>query len=92
MAKKIPIKDGEGNCCPLCGGTKISIIYQCPLMVEVDLSTGKEIFTVKGGVRTYKPSQRDLAALHKKSQVDAQFRQFQCRNEECGWISAPIVP
>lgn len=54
----------DDNMCPRCGSKKIVVHNQYPLMVDVNLRTGKEIFTDFRGNRTYNPSNQLLAALY----------------------------
>lgn len=92
--EKIPIDEyGEGNCCPVCGSTRIETVLQYPLYVYKDLKTGKERFYgYKNGERIYipKPSNRMLANRYKTSQTDAQVWNHKCR--KCNWVSDEFTP
>lgn len=91
MVEKIAINEfGEGNCCPECNSLKISVDYQFPLEVEIDLNTHKEIIKDCTGKRIYKPSNEILARRYKAAQMDAQLWIFSCRN--CGWRSRTFTP
>lgn len=91
MTERIPIDEfGEGNCCPVCNSMKISVDYQFPLEVEMDLNSSKEILRDFDGKRIYKPTNKMLARRYKKSQMDAQLWIFKCR--KCGWRSETFTP
>lgn len=88
--EKIPIdKNGEGNCCPKCGSTKINVHHQFPLEVYYDLKTGKERF-YRGDELVKRPSNRDMAERYKEAQCDSQVWYFECRS--CDWVSEGFVP
>ena len=88
--KKIPIdENGDGNCCPKCGSIKISRHDQCPIYVEVDLNSGKEIFRNNEGKRIYNPSNKMLAMLYRVAQIETQCWLYKCR--KCGWESEMFI-
>ncbi len=89
IAKQPLDENGEGNCCPECGSLKISVNYQFPLFVEMDLNSRNEIFKDADGKRI-KQTNRLLARRYKNSQLDAQCWNYECR--KCGWISEMFVP
>lgn len=88
--KKIPITGfEEGNCCPECGSTKVSLFVQYSVLLEFDLK-GKQIIK-QGGKRVYRPSNQLLAAYYNCVSCNA----MQCANylcNKCGWESELYVP
>lgn len=70
--KKIPIVDYEGylnidgNCCPECGGTRITIHEQRNLQVDRNLSSGKAIKLCDGKVKCI-PSNRPFRRINEKN-------------------------
>lgn len=88
--EKQPIdKYGDGNCCPVCGSTRIDVCHQFPLYVNYDLKTGRERF-YEGDKLVSRPSNKALAMRYKSSQIDSQMWQYICR--KCNWKSEPFVP
>ncbi len=85
MAKKIPITDfQEGNCCPVCGSSKVVLYMQYPLFAEFDMR-GKQILKDYRGKRVYRPSNQLLATEYKNAISDWEWAFYKCK--KCGWNS-----
>ena len=86
MAKKTPITDfEEGNCCPVCGSSKVILYKKFPLIAEFD-TRGKQILKDCRGKRVYRPSNK-LHALEYKIAIsdDWEWAFYKCK--KCGWNS-----
>lgn len=85
MAKKTPITDfEEGNCCPVCGSSKVVLHMSFPLYVDYDMR-GKQIIKDHRGKRIYRPSNKLLADEYKSAMFDYQWAFYECK--KCGWKS-----
>ena len=89
MTTKIPINEyGEGNCCPVCGSTRITIYEQRLLYVNVNLKTGKPFIMRNGKMKQM--SNRDKANdFDGASVAGGGCWNYCCR--KCGWISGMFV-
>lgn len=64
MTKKTPITGlEEGNCCPECGSSKVTLYMQYPMIIELDMK-GKLIIRDHKGKRMQKPSNKRISELY----------------------------
>lgn len=86
MAEKIPIDDqGEGNCCPVCGSTRITRNEQRNLEVKVNLSTEKPFSIRNGRIRPMTNREKAAAFDYADLAGGGGCWSFECR--KCGWHS-----
>lgn len=89
--KKIPIVDYEGylnidgNCCPKCGGTRITIHEQRNLQVDRNLSSGKAIKLCDGKVKPMSKMEKASAFDSADTSGGGGCWSYECR--KCGWKS-----
>lgn len=85
MKEKIPIIDGEGNCCPECGSLRITVHEQRNLFVDRNLSSGR-VFVIKKG-KMMNMTNRDKVIAFDCADMSrgGGCWLYECR--KCGWIS-----
>lgn len=91
MNEKYPIDEyGEGNCCPVCGSTRIDVRYIHYLEVFRDLKTHKVRFYNGKGEHVQNPSNKFIAGKYWDaiSGEMEKSRMYICR--KCGWKSDVI--
>ena len=85
MKEKIPIIDGQGNCCPECGSLRITVHEQRNLYVDRNLSSGKA-FIMRNGKMSHM-SNRDKALSFDCADMSSGGGCFSYECRKCGWVS-----
>lgn len=83
--KKIPIVDGEGNCCPECGSLKITVHEQRNLQVDINLITGKAFKIKNGKMKQLTNKEKAIGFDGADSVGGGGCWSYECR--KCGWTS-----